>query len=280
MTVLALTPAWGPELMPLSDPPPRQLKDLMWVWKTGTFARLRGKRLNIAPASQASVQGCSYYIHTWGRFGQNLASPNPLNLFPPPPLLLFYFPTHTCITEQELHLTSPELREPHSPPWTPPKPSLQTQTVVLPLGWSDVEPAQLAWQSRLAAALPVEPGRVVVLDVQHLLGVHGVATSPGGHWPPALGRPVVLEEKEKQTNLRFIVLRTTHVERLRWDVQFAAIIFHMRYGKQRSAGEAKLRLDPQFSLAESTQLSLVSDQMNSPASPQRATAKYSAFILP
>lgn len=58
-----------------------------------------------------------------------------------------------------------------------------------------MEPTQLAWQSRLRAAVGVEPGRVMVLHVQHLLAVHGTAASPMGHRPPALGRPVVLEEK-------------------------------------------------------------------------------------
>lgn len=75
-----------------------------------------------------------------------------------------------------------------------------SHALVLPLGRSDVEPAQLAWQSRLGAAVSIEPGWVVVLHVQHLLVVHGVATSPVGRQPPALGRPIVLEEKKKAEN--------------------------------------------------------------------------------
>lgn len=80
-----------------------------------------------------------------------------------------------------------------------------SRALVPPLGRSDVEPAQLARQSRLGAAVSVEPGRVMVLHVRHLLVVHGAAPSPVGHHrPPALGRPVVLEEKKKQKKPREI----------------------------------------------------------------------------
>lgn len=80
--------------------------------------------------------------------------------------------------------------------------------------------------------------------------------------------------------MRFIVLSMIYTERLRRAVQFAVITFYMYYGKQRhAAGKGKRRLDLQLNLAESMQLSLVCDQTNLPASPRRATAKYSAFIL-
>lgn len=64
-----------------------------------------------------------------------------------------------------------------------------------------MEPAQLARQRRLGAAVSVEPGRVMVLHVQHLLVVHGAAASPGGHRSPALGRPIVLQEKREQSEI-------------------------------------------------------------------------------
>lgn len=71
--------------------------------------------------------------------------------------------------------------------------------LVIPLGRSDVEPAHLGWQSGVGAAVGVEPGGVVVLQVQHLLAVH---RAPGGvgHRPLVQRGAVILHEKGKQRN--------------------------------------------------------------------------------
>lgn len=72
--------------------------------------------------------------------------------------------------------------------------------LALPLGRSNVEPAHLGWQSGVGAAVGVEPGGVVVLQVQHLLAVHRAPGRGVGHRPLVQHGAVILQEKRKQRN--------------------------------------------------------------------------------
>lgn len=76
-----------------------------------------------------------------------------------------------------------------------------------------MEPAHLGWQSGVGAAVGVEPGGVVVLQVQHLLAVHRAPGRGGGHRPLVQHGAVILQEKGKQRNPRGLSLSVqTHGE--------------------------------------------------------------------
>lgn len=191
--------------------------------------------------------------------------------------------------EQELHPASLELWEHHSLNNPHPKWNLHHQQRY-PESGQGCPPTSGQGRCGARSAGPAEPPRG---RCWRRAGLGGDAARSPSAWSPwgcpqphgasascsGQARCPGREEKAEEP-VRFIVFSTIHMERLRWDVQFAVIIFYMFYGKQRyAAGQGKLRLDLQLNLAESMQLSLVFHQTNLPVSPQRAAAKYSAFIL-